>query len=55
MKAEFISVLQADRKQMGMEEYRNELKLRIRKSIPMWIDIHAIIEQLESEKSTLSA
>ena len=55
MEAEFISASQAGRELLGTKELLNELKLRVREPMPMWIDNQAAIKQLESEKSTSSA
>ena len=55
MEAEFISASQAGRELLGTKELLNELKLRVREPMPMWIDNQAAIKQLESEKSASSA
>uniref|UniRef100_A0AAV1TZS5 Polyprotein n=1 Tax=Peronospora matthiolae TaxID=2874970 RepID=A0AAV1TZS5_9STRA len=55
MEAEFISASQAGRELLGTKELLNELKLRVREPMPMWIDNQAAIKQLESEKSSSSA
>ena len=49
MDTEFISASQAGREILGMKKVMNELKLRVREHIPMWID-----NQAESEKNTSS-
>ena len=55
MEAEFISASQAGRELLGLKELLGELKLRACKPMPMWVDNQAVIQQLESEKSTSSA
>ena len=50
IEAEFISASQADRERLGTKELLWELKLRVRESMPMWINNQAAINHLESEK-----